>query len=566
MPADAFTYCLEEVTDYAAYERFCSDVMRQTGYLGIEPIGGTGDSGRDALHQTEAGTIFAYTVRKDWEQKLYSDCEKVIHHKYPATEFIFVCIATFSASKRDQLVNKVQTRYGLKLELWGIERLKAHADAEIITRHPSIFITPFYDRVGGQILQPIRNLIVILNTDQQPLANWLSNKLKLYGYHTWCEYLSPTGGKTADEVITELLKHRAQAVVDISDKSKYQQLIDAFDIKTLLVSSQSSNPCPNPLNWANVLQYVTSELSAIGVPTNPDQLTSLPYTANDTNSIAISNKPETLYSNWFEITHLPKAIHRFTFKQTLTKQDTADLNKLWAFRKSNLDECLAFHHPNESISSRYKIESAGALIWDKQKSIDGIKTTNLIKELLRKMLTVHAIKLGIAQTEEDQPKLFYPSDYARIKIHFEDKKSTTVSPHGIRTFPGNPKEQCLYSLSPSYKPLYIEDKWYIQTVINILFFDLNENLLTGRKNNSRRKKLGKTWWNKHWRNRHLAIIQSLAEDNDSELIISQGTNQLCIAMHPVKGEVNISLNENTEIELTESDQAALGYDTNNERE
>ena len=50
MSADPIIYCLERLTDYRQFERLCSDVMAGSGYPNIEPIGGTGDRGRDAIH------------------------------------------------------------------------------------------------------------------------------------------------------------------------------------------------------------------------------------------------------------------------------------------------------------------------------------------------------------------------------------------------------------------------------------------------------------------------------------------------------------------------------------
>ncbi len=73
MAADPIIYCLENITDYAQFERLCSDVMSKQGYPNIEPIGGHKDRGRDALDcssDTNLHTIFAYSVREDWRKKL----------------------------------------------------------------------------------------------------------------------------------------------------------------------------------------------------------------------------------------------------------------------------------------------------------------------------------------------------------------------------------------------------------------------------------------------------------------------------------------------------------------
>lgn len=83
MSADPILYCLELVSDYRDFERLCSALLSGTGYPGIDPLGGTGDEGRDAIVRIdEAGRriSFAYTVRSDWRVKLGADCKRV-HEK-----------------------------------------------------------------------------------------------------------------------------------------------------------------------------------------------------------------------------------------------------------------------------------------------------------------------------------------------------------------------------------------------------------------------------------------------------------------------------------------------------
>ena len=75
MSADRIVYCLERVSDYRDFERLCSALLAGTDYPGIDPLGGTGDGGRDAIIRTDSSgrrIVFAYTVRGDWYTKLKS--------------------------------------------------------------------------------------------------------------------------------------------------------------------------------------------------------------------------------------------------------------------------------------------------------------------------------------------------------------------------------------------------------------------------------------------------------------------------------------------------------------
>lgn len=49
MSADRIIYCLERLSDYRDFERLSSALLAGAGYPGIDPLGGTGDGGRDAI-------------------------------------------------------------------------------------------------------------------------------------------------------------------------------------------------------------------------------------------------------------------------------------------------------------------------------------------------------------------------------------------------------------------------------------------------------------------------------------------------------------------------------------
>ena len=54
--------------------------MSREGYKDIQPLGGHQDKGRDAIHHdktTGTDTIFTYSVREDWNDKLNEDLKKI---------------------------------------------------------------------------------------------------------------------------------------------------------------------------------------------------------------------------------------------------------------------------------------------------------------------------------------------------------------------------------------------------------------------------------------------------------------------------------------------------------
>src|SRR5207247_1725654 len=93
-----------------------------------EPIGGTSDGGRDALHKSRdaAGvwTIFAYSLRKDWKVKLNEDCERIRELGHACNRVVFAFIKQPTPAERDTAISHVKKEFGWELDLYGLERLR----------------------------------------------------------------------------------------------------------------------------------------------------------------------------------------------------------------------------------------------------------------------------------------------------------------------------------------------------------------------------------------------------------------------------------------------------------
>src|SRR2546427_7829089 len=146
MAADPIIYCLEELTDYDQFERLCNDLMAAQGNTGIEPLGGKKDKGRDAInfdrHDPKDVTIFAYSVREDWRNKLGEDARKIRKHGHECRRLLFLCTTTLTPTERDEAPAFIRETFGCTLELHRLERpriLLGTTHVRSIANHPSIF-------------------------------------------------------------------------------------------------------------------------------------------------------------------------------------------------------------------------------------------------------------------------------------------------------------------------------------------------------------------------------------------------------------------------------------------
>lgn len=149
MAANPTVYCLEKLTDYSEFERLCHDLMFLEGYSFIEPLGGFKDKGRDAIHINKSNqiSIFAYSVRDDWKYKLSKDAANIDKHNHTCNELIFVTTSQPTTGERDKAIANIWNKYGWRLDIYGLERLRVLLDVKhptIRSRYPQIFPPAFF--------------------------------------------------------------------------------------------------------------------------------------------------------------------------------------------------------------------------------------------------------------------------------------------------------------------------------------------------------------------------------------------------------------------------------------
>jgi len=117
MSVNSIRYCLEHATDASAFESLCCDVLSLDGYGSIEPIGGSGDGGRDALHTSPdfsgPKTICAFSLRKNWKTKLLNeDCKRIKDVGHECDQVVFVFVVQPTPAEHDKLIEDVKKDMG----------------------------------------------------------------------------------------------------------------------------------------------------------------------------------------------------------------------------------------------------------------------------------------------------------------------------------------------------------------------------------------------------------------------------------------------------------------------
>jgi tetratricopeptide (TPR) repeat protein len=135
---DAIERALEDMTDWVSFERLCCRVLSSEGYR-VDPRGGTGDGGRDAIEGEDV--TFQFSLREGTADKLDQELARYKKGKKPPREYVFVTNREVSARSKDEYDRRF-AELGMRLLLcdrsWlsariGADKL-AHLRAELLAQ------------------------------------------------------------------------------------------------------------------------------------------------------------------------------------------------------------------------------------------------------------------------------------------------------------------------------------------------------------------------------------------------------------------------------------------------
>lgn len=565
MSANVTIYCLEQVTDYAEFERLCVDLMSLVGYSKIEPLGGFKDKGRDAVHVsvTSQSTIFAYSVREDWRAKLSEDAEKVHRHGHKCDKLVFVTTAKISAGERDEAISSIREQYGWELELYAVERLRNLLDVQfphLKANHPQVF-PPEFLAIQSQMTRTEQRDHILINfaPEDEALADWLARKLISEGYLVWCEHLRAMGSEPIPEDIDDAIQRRALHVVALYSEASLRNpdlirqraiaLGLAKQIPNFLIALRTEEIASDKLdqstlrltflpfatNWAEGLGLLLARLGEIGCPKllpNGKAVAAGLYLGKN----AKSEGPETIVANMLEVHTLPDRILRFAPAQAITGEKQHALISQWAFRAVSDKLFLSFHFPPQSLMNDCDLRFVGRGGWKGEERVEGINTKNLVSELIRKALLVKCGQKGLVYCQVTG--LYYfpfglvPGD--KLRYRWPNGRTNFINTVGERKYSrGKGDEYYRYYLAPEfYISQNLQDEFTVLIRTRVRITDVNGIPLPFRKGNSRRKDLCKGWWNSEWLSRMLAICQFLA-DGSNVVIGAEKAEQIAISAEPV---------------------------------
>jgi len=572
MSADPIVYSLENLTDYPQFERLCSDIMNQSGYRDIEPLGGSNDRGRDALHISRSGTqgttIFAYSVRGDWRQKLLNeDCKRIADEEHELDRIVFVCTASITSTQKDNIKAEITEEYGWTLELHDLERLRVRLTSDLrylIAQHPAIFCPPFFPTRGGlSIAESQDTLVIDHHPDDHALATWLARRLQLVGHRVWCYGTAPLAGENPDESIRTLVDQRASKYLPIVSISS---LKDADFLARCSIASGTEGlvlPCyatagsvsglPTKFaqlatcrfsdSWATGFVSVVDSLKAAGVtPTIGEEQGRSIALRSYVPEPVVKHGMETVYSNTFATT-VPSSIQVCDLERPLEEYELTELRNHWAFVIADSKRLLAFEAPPDSVPL-VKTKRLAGYSWSHYEFKHDKRSTNVIKELVRRSLDIACVSAGLLWCE-DRRKYYFPqgsNPLCNLSYIHVDGRKTRVSATGQKSYGSGDRAQPFrYQLCPIFRVGQDEaGDWWVTLRIYVRITDLDGKPYEKKGITRRRKKVANNWWNKEWFSRTLAVMQAIA-DGKPEITIGTSSEMVAVSVNPLQWDCPVAI-------------------------
>lgn len=570
MSADPIIYCLEHLTDYRQFERLCTDLFSQTGYPDIEPLGGSSDGGRDALHVSRSIpaeiTIFAYSVRSDWVTKLLrEDCKRIKEEGHELNRLVFACTSGITAGQRDEAIAAVKESYGWQLELFSIERIRTRLTGELrhlVAQHPSIFTPPFFPTVAGlSIVESFDTLVIDHLAADHSLATWLARRLQLSGFRVWCMGTAPLAGENPDESIRRLINCRAKrylpivsraSALDIDFLGRCSIAADRSGLTIPCVASDVDNSrLPSKLRasafvnfssgWKAGLASLLSSLEASGVKPSiggqqGTEIALRTYSPEPVTKI----EPERVYANTFP-TIVPEAILVCDLTKELSEAELIELRTEWAFVVANNRTLLSFEPPPSKVPV-VRSKRLPGYAWKHYPMRYEKRSVDVAKELVRRSLDLACIRAGLKWCDDRKKFYFVAGEKKLIPYMHVDGRKTRTSLTGQVTYgSGEYAKPINYQLCPVFSVGRDETgDWWSTMRIYVRVTDASGKPFEKKAIIRRRKKVTKSWWNQEWFSRTIAVMQTL-ETEQGKIAVGCSNHEVSISTTPLCWECPVAI-------------------------
>ena len=412
------------------------------------------------------------------------------------------------------------------------------------------------------------HLFISYAWEDTALAEWLARKLMAEGYGVWIDRFKILGGDVWPEDIDDAIKNRSYRMIHLlsthsltkENPSKERQLALTLSkdrgekfLIPLNVEGLSPKELPWQLtdiqyipfsNWAEGLAELLNTLDKIRCPRIFAETGQALAVRSCLPLRAVREAPEVLYSNCYEVLHVPEVVQRYECTTPFTRLHERDANSSnWPCFHISDSRVLSFEPPPEDTSKEHGFVRKGGACWPWNDKIDGVRSRTIAKSLIRESLACIVASRGLvafgkrywyfpeSATDENEWLYFpcYTGKQNRVKTYGERRIRGEVVRYAL-AFQIGLRDDIL-------------DGFSFQMKLRLHLTDPNGKQLDHRKALSRRKAIAGNWWNHEWLLRQEAVIWFLSEGSESFSWSETDRTQVTFSAVPVSSEVPLSLDD-----------------------
>lgn len=406
------------------------------------------------------------------------------------------------------------------------------------------------DQVGTQ-----RDIIFIshANPEDNQFTLWLALRLAREGYPVWCDLTKLLGGEAFWDDIQKIIREKAVKVIyvlskvsnesdgvkreihlaqDIAKKYEFNDFVIPLHIDDLAYSDVTIevnrlNIIPFEKSWASGLGQLLKKLEEDGIPKKenfgPDAVSSW-WRSQFSAAQGVIEKPDEHLSNWFPITNLPETIYFHSLTRTrIGKVEVPDNLPYPAAQDGAL--LISFAEASEfdgSLGEQVITGTSKRLLSELLSGKDHKDFKRHFSQILRMAWEQMMAKRGLPlhfMANKNKCGYFTTGLTEKDTIYFRGVNGakahrTVVSYKTITNLTTGLQTKRIWHYGLGGKPILYPNPMYVIKG-HVLFsndgrtvWESKERLASARRNQCA------NWWNDDWRDRMLAAVSWLADDQE----------------------------------------------------
>lgn len=415
------------------------------------------------------------------------------------------------------------------------------------------------------------HLFISYAWEDQAFARWLALRLTAEGYRVWFDQIKLLGGESWPRDIDTAIKNRTFRMLGLLShhsiakpnplKERTLALniaktpgragfliplnVDGLSATDLDWLSSDITFIPFQSSWARGLFQLLKLLEREACPKFDGNGRAIVSEIASASEIVVPQS-EVITSNVCRFPNVPTQLVTYLVSPSLASANYIDALRNWAFYSISPHRVVAFEPPDDDLATWLQADPVRTVAWRSTPEIEGVTTDNIIVALLRRSIECHCKLRGLRWSDGAKAYAFQGTLGKKLPVRLPSGATTSVQLSGKQTFfrIGQPKVPYHYRVAATVSiERDLLNEFSVVWRLRFHFTDINDQPLPVAQHLSRQKHVTRSWFNRHWLVRHLAVIQYLAGDDGMIRVGRVGPQQVVLDCSPLSFDAPKSIDE-----------------------